>query len=103
MKIIFYNIFNSTNTLCTLVCLIDEQGLISAQGGKKIKKLINAQGLIIIILYCLIRAHRVDFFFKKIKRPWSCIRQAGVSRKVENNSTKCPKVIFYAEYVKKRN
>ena len=50
----------------TLVCLIDEQGLISAQGGKKIKKLINAQGLIIIILYCLIRAHRVDFFPKKI-------------------------------------
>ena len=26
-----------------------------------------------------------------------------LSRKVENNLTKCPKVIFYAEYVKKRN
>ena len=45
------------STLCnriththTPVCLIDEQGLISAQGGKKIKKLINAQGIIIIIL-----------------------------------------------------
>ena len=34
----------------TLVCLIDEQGLISAPGGKKIKKLINAQGLIITML-----------------------------------------------------
>ena len=34
----------------TPVCLIDEQGLISAQGVEYIKKLINAQGLIIIIL-----------------------------------------------------
>ena len=41
-------------------------GLNKRTGWKKIKKIINAQGLIIIILYCLIRAHRVDFFFKKI-------------------------------------
>ena len=41
-------------------------GLKKRTGWKKIKKLINAQGLIIIILYCLIRTHRVDFFSKKI-------------------------------------
>ena len=41
-------------------------GLNKRTGWKKIKKLINAQGLIIIILYCLIRAHRVNFFPKKI-------------------------------------
>ena len=76
--------------VATLVCLINEQGLISAQGGKKIKKLINAQGLIIIILYCLIRAHRVDFFSKKNKRTCSFIRQTRVlgKPKIERKAKK---------------
>ena len=58
-------------------------GLNKRTGWKKIKKSINAQGLIIIILYCLIRAHRVDFFSKKNKRTCSFIRQTRVSEQYE--------------------
>ena len=62
----------------TLVCLIDEQGLISAQGGiyQKINKRTGPNHYYTVVPN---KSAQGGFFFKKNKRPWSCIRHTGVT------------------------